>query len=104
MQARISDEYTRPMPSDRRTTLRSGPDETSIQAPGKLNHAHIKELFLLHQGKADGQVKPLDVESLAKKFSVDVELLRRVLHHTTLVYYEQPVRSSTAQVPEKKVQ
>jgi hypothetical protein len=92
------------MPTDRHTTLLSGPDEDSRESPGTLNHAHIRELFLLYQGKADGQEKPMDVESLAKKFSVDVELLRKVLRHTTLVHFEAPVASSTAQDVDKVAQ
>ncbi|CAM6128195.1 unnamed protein product [Calypogeia fissa] len=97
-------EYSRPMPADRHTTLLTGPDEDRIHSPGTLNHAHIRELFLLYQGKADDQEKPMDVESLAAKFNVDVDLLKRVLCYNSLVHFEKPVQSNTAEVTQTVLQ
>lgn len=101
--ATIKEEYTRPMPADRHTTLLTGPDEDSIKSPGTLNHAHIREVFLLHRGRAIRQER-MDVESLATKFNVDGGLLRRILHYNALVYYEKPAQSKTALVPDNVIQ
>ncbi|CAM6097467.1 unnamed protein product [Calypogeia fissa] len=100
----IKEEYSRPMPADRHTTLLTGPDEDRIHSPGTLNHAHIRELFLLYQGKADDQDKPMDVGSLAAKFNVDVDLLKRVLRYNSLVHFEKPVQSNTAEVTQTVLQ
>lgn len=67
-------------------------------AAGTLNIAGIQEALRLYQGLGEGQEKPLDVKTLAAKFDVDVVLLEKVLHYTSL-----PVPSQKSQNRAKKL-
>jgi hypothetical protein len=61
-------ECTRPKLTNQRTyALTGGPDEEYIVAPGTLNPALIREVFLLYLGQVAGQQKPWDAQYLAIK-------------------------------------
>jgi hypothetical protein len=79
-------EYRRLKPTNRHTSALTGPDEERIVAPGTLNLAQIHELFHLYQqAQVEGQQeKPVDTQFLAQKFNVDVVLLEKVLHFSSL--------------------
>ncbi|KAL3690135.1 hypothetical protein R1sor_016444 [Riccia sorocarpa] len=79
----VTEESTRPKPTDRHTTLQSGPDEETVMAAGTLNVKQIREVFLLYQ--EDGK----DVQSIAEQYKVDPELLKRVFKHTSLALSAQ---------------
>lgn len=83
VQAVVTEELTRPMPMDRHTTLLSGPDEDTVIAAGSLNLKQIREIFILYQEQG------MNEESIAKKFNVDAELLKRIFRHTSLVVPDQ---------------
>ncbi|KAJ7554570.1 hypothetical protein O6H91_06G145900 [Diphasiastrum complanatum] len=83
-EAEITAEYRRPKPVNRHTSAATGPDDDIPVNPGTLNLRQLRELFLLYQGQADGQEKPLDFETLAKKYKLDVVLVEKMLRHTAL--------------------
>jgi hypothetical protein len=85
-QAHEAAEYRRPKPTNRHTSALTGPDEERIVAPGTLNLAQIHELFHLYQqAQVEGQQeKPVDTQLLAQKFNVDLVLLEKVLHFSSL--------------------
>ncbi|KAL2632198.1 hypothetical protein R1flu_016884 [Riccia fluitans] len=79
----VTEESTRPKPTDRHTTLQSGPDEESVIAAGTLNMKQIREVFLLYQEQGK------NIQSIAEEYNLDHELLKRVFKHTSLALSDQ---------------
>lgn len=96
--AHVTAEFRRLKPANRHTSAATGPDEENVVGAGTLNIAGIQEALRLYQGLGEGQEKPLDVKTLAAKFNVDVVLLEKVLHYTSL-----PVPSQKSQSPAQKL-
>ncbi|KAF8387808.1 hypothetical protein HHK36_026466 [Tetracentron sinense] len=82
--ASVMERYTRPMPKLRNTKPESGWDEEKPVPPGTLNVAQLRQVILLHQGKANDHHGSMDARQIAEKFRVDVVQVQRILQFLSL--------------------
>ncbi|EEF45517.1 conserved hypothetical protein [Ricinus communis] len=83
-EAAVVERYNRPMPKLRNTTLDSARYEERPAPPGTLNVAQLRQIMLLHQGKADGQNAPIDIHQIAEKFRLEVAQVQQILEFVSL--------------------
>ncbi|XP_031496461.1 uncharacterized protein LOC116261754 [Nymphaea colorata] len=83
-EASVVQRYNRPMPKLRDTKPGAGYDEQKAVPPGTLNIAKLRQVFLFHEGKADGQSRPMDAKAIAETLKIDVVHVQRVLQHLSL--------------------
>ncbi|GFY85102.1 hypothetical protein Acr_03g0018760 [Actinidia rufa] len=72
--ASVVESDKRPLPRLRNTTAESGRYKERPVPPGTLNVAQVRHILLLHQGKANDHIGPMDVLQIADKFRVDVHI------------------------------
>lgn len=72
------------MPKLRDTKPGAGYDEERAVPPGTLNVAKLRQVFLLHEGKADGQSRAMDAKAIAETLKIDVVHVERILKHLSL--------------------
>lgn len=94
--------HKRPLPTNRHSTF--GAKEDSIVAPGTLNVAHIRQMFLLYQGLAEGEKKTMDARALAEKYNVDFALLQKVLQFYAIPEKRNGSKTVTSDVGLKSMQ
>lgn len=78
------EKYKRPLPKLRNTTPDSSGYEERPAPLGTLNVAQIRQIILLHQGKADDHDGPMDIPQIAKRFNVDAVQVHRIIQFTAL--------------------
>ncbi|XP_030545676.2 uncharacterized protein LOC115751808 [Rhodamnia argentea] len=83
-EAYVVEKYNRPMPKLRNTKPDSGRYEERPVPEGTLNVAQVRQIILLHQGKADDHSGPMDVQRIAEKFRVDVSQVQKILQFVSL--------------------
>ncbi|XP_050374138.1 uncharacterized protein LOC126791716 [Argentina anserina] len=83
-EAHVVDKYNRPLPKLRDTKPDSGRFEERAAPPGTLNVAQLRHIILLHQGKAEDHNGPMEVQTIAEKFQVDVAEVRRIVQFVSL--------------------
>ncbi|KAF8017241.1 hypothetical protein BT93_H2434 [Corymbia citriodora subsp. variegata] len=83
-EAFVVEKYKRPMPKLRNTKPDSGRFEERPVPEGTLNVAQVRQIILLHQGKADDHDSPMDVQQIAEKFRVDVARVEKILQFVSL--------------------
>ncbi|XWS53638.1 hypothetical protein CRYUN_Cryun10bG0017900 [Craigia yunnanensis] len=83
-EALVAENPNRPLPKLRNTTSESGRYEERPAPPGTLNVKQLRDIMLLHQGKADDHDGPMDVQQIAKKFNLDVAQVQRILQFMSL--------------------
>ncbi|CAN6468144.1 unnamed protein product [Victoria cruziana] len=83
-EASVVERYNRPMPKLRDTKPGAGYDEERAVPPGTLNVAKLRQVFLLHEGKADGQSRAMDAKAIAETLKIDVVHVERILKHLSL--------------------
>ena len=79
----MGERYDRPMPKLRNTKPDSGYEETPAP-PGTLNVAQLRQIILLHQGKAADHEGPMDIQQIAEKFQVDVVQVQRIVQFLSM--------------------
>ncbi|XWS39046.1 hypothetical protein CRYUN_Cryun18bG0016400 [Craigia yunnanensis] len=82
--ALVAKNPSRPMPKLRNTTPESGRYEERPAPPGTLNVKQLRDIMLLHQGKADDHDGPMDAQQIAEKFRLDVAQVQRILQFMSL--------------------
>lgn len=87
--------HRRPLPSNRHTSVGTGPSEDFIVAPGTLNLAHIRQMLSSYQGLAESDERHLDGQALAKKYNVDAALLEKVLQFCEIPEKKEELKSPT---------
>lgn len=75
---------SRPLPKLRNTNPESGRYEERPAPPGTLNVKQLRDIMLLHQGKADDHNGPMDIQQIAEKFRLDVAQVQRILQFMSL--------------------
>ncbi|XP_052190207.1 uncharacterized protein LOC127799944 [Diospyros lotus] len=83
-EASVVEQYRRPLPKLRNTTVESTRYEERPAPAGTLNVAQLRHIMLLHQGKADDHNGPMDVQQIAEKFRVDVVHVQKILQSVSL--------------------
>ncbi|CAA2985399.1 uncharacterized protein LOC111393603 [Olea europaea subsp. europaea] len=83
-EAFLVEKYKRPLPKLRNTTLDSSRYEELPAPPGTLNVAQIRQIILLHQGKADDHDGPMNIPQIAERFHVDAAQVQRIIQFTAL--------------------
>ncbi|KAF5465495.1 hypothetical protein F2P56_015501 [Juglans regia] len=83
-EASVVERYNKPMPKLRNTKPDSGSYEDRPAPPGSLNVTQLRHIILLHQGKADDNEGPMNVQQIAEKFRVDVAQVERILQSLSL--------------------
>ncbi|XP_043718844.1 uncharacterized protein LOC122666829 [Telopea speciosissima] len=83
-EAFVAEKYSRPMPKLRDTKPGSGRYEETPVPPGTLNVAQLRQIILLHEGKADDHDGPMDIHQIAKNFRVDTEQVQKILQFLSL--------------------
>lgn len=83
-QAHVVEKYNRPLPKLRSTRPDSGSFEQRPVPAGTLNAAQLRQVILLHQGKAEDHTGPMDARQIAEKFRVDVAEIERILRFVSL--------------------
>ncbi|KAL2459637.1 hypothetical protein Fot_54381 [Forsythia ovata] len=83
-EAALVEKYKRPLPKLRNTTPESSRYEEKPAPPGTLNVAQIRQIILLHQGKADDHDGPMDIPQIAKRFRIDAVQVQRIIQFTAL--------------------
>ncbi|XP_057430231.1 uncharacterized protein LOC130723268 [Lotus japonicus] len=78
-EAFLVEKYRRPMPRLRNTKPDSGGYEERPVPTGTLNVAQLRQIILLHNGKAEDHNGPMDAHQIAEKFQVDVVQIQRIL-------------------------
>ncbi|KAM7255991.1 hypothetical protein ACFE04_011732 [Oxalis oulophora] len=87
---------SRPMPKLRNTTTETGRYEGRPAPPGTLNVAQLKHIMLLHQGKADDHVGPMEAHQIAAKYRLDVAVVQNILQFQSLPP-EEPTKQKNYQ-------
>lgn len=67
------------MPKLRNTKPNSGRYEERPVPAGTLNVAQLRQIILLHEGKAADHNGPMDVNQIAEKFRVNVVEIQKIL-------------------------
>ncbi|XP_077240109.1 dynein beta chain, ciliary protein [Tasmannia lanceolata] len=83
-EALIVERDKRPMPKLRSTREDAIQHEQKPVPSGTLNLTQVKQILLLHQGKADDHDGPMDAHGIAEKFRVDIEHVQRILQFVSL--------------------
>ncbi|XP_042517452.1 uncharacterized protein LOC122091521 [Macadamia integrifolia] len=83
-EAFVVERYNRPLPKLRDTKPGSGQYEENSVPPGTLNVAQLRQIILLHEGKADVHDGPMDIDQIAKKFRVETLEIQRILQFLSL--------------------
>ncbi|XP_042476466.1 uncharacterized protein LOC122058079 [Macadamia integrifolia] len=83
-EAFVVEKYNRPMPKLRDTKPGSGRYEETSVPPGTLNVAQLRQIILLHEGKADDHDGPMDIHQIAEKFRLDTGQVQRILQFLSL--------------------
>ncbi|KAI6693062.1 hypothetical protein NL676_020772 [Syzygium grande] len=83
-EAFVVEKYNRPMPKLRNTKPDSGRYEERPVPQGTLNVAQVRQIILLHQGKADDHSGPMGIQQIAEKFRVDVTHVQKILQFVSL--------------------
>ncbi|XP_022849305.1 uncharacterized protein LOC111371508 [Olea europaea var. sylvestris] len=83
-EASLVEKYKRPLPKLRNMTPDSSGYEERPAPLGTLNVAQIRQIILLHQGKADDHDGPMDIPQIAKRFNVDAVQVQRIIQFTAL--------------------
>ncbi|KAL6971297.1 hypothetical protein U1Q18_030976 [Sarracenia purpurea var. burkii] len=83
-EASVVDKYQKPLPKLRNTTVDSGRYEERPVPAGTLNVAQLRQIILLHQGKAPDHNGPMDAHQIAEKFRVDVVHIQKILRSISL--------------------
>lgn len=83
-EAFVVEKYNRPMPKLRNTKPDSGRYEERPVPEGTLNIAQVRQIILLHQGKADNHDGPMDIQQIAENFRVDVARVQKILQFVSL--------------------
>lgn len=84
MQAGIVERHSKPMPKLRSSRAEEGDDLQKPLPPGTLSIVQIREIILLHQGKAEGRQGPMDVQDIAKKFGVEAMHVQQIIQFMSL--------------------
>ncbi|KAK8571984.1 hypothetical protein V6N13_047611 [Hibiscus sabdariffa] len=83
-EAFVPENPSRPLPKLRNTTPESGRYEERPAPPGTLNVKQLQHIMLLHQGKADDNDGPMDVNRIAEKFKLDATQVQTILQFISL--------------------
>lgn len=83
-EALVAEIPSRPLPKLRNTNPESGRYEERPAPPGTLNVKQLRDIMLLHQGKADDHNGPMDIQQIAEKFRLDVAQVQRILQFMSL--------------------
>lgn len=89
------EKYDRALPKLRNTTSESSRYEERPAPPGTLNVAQIREIILLHQGRADYHKGPMDINQIAQRFRVDATQVQRILQFVSLPPEDTSKKRST---------
>lgn len=76
--------YTRSLPKLRSSTAEPGASEQKPLPPGTLSIEHVRQIILLHQGKAEDHPSKMDVQDIAKQYGVDVEHVQQIIQFMSL--------------------
>ncbi|XP_009619493.1 uncharacterized protein [Nicotiana tomentosiformis] len=94
-EASVVEKYDRALPKLRNTTSESSRYEERPAPPGTLNVAQIREIILLHQGRADYHKGPMDINQIAQRFRVDAAQVQRILQFVSLPPEDTSKKRST---------
>ncbi|KAF9614736.1 hypothetical protein IFM89_020569 [Coptis chinensis] len=83
-EAFVVEKYDRPMPKLRNTKPESNYYEGQPAPPGTLNVAQLRQMLLLHQGKAKDHDGPMDVQQIAERFQIDMLQVQKILQFVSL--------------------
>lgn len=83
MQAFIVEKYNRPMPKLR--TSKAEADGQKPIPPGTLTAVQVQEIILLYQGKSSEHQGKMQVDEIAKKFSIDAIQVQRIVQFISLL-------------------
>ncbi|XP_004487885.1 uncharacterized protein [Cicer arietinum] len=78
-EASLVEKSNRSMPKLRNTKPNSGRYEERPVPAGTLNVAQLRQIILLHEGKAADHNGPMDVNQIAEKFRVNVVEIQKIL-------------------------
>lgn len=76
--------YGRPMPKLRDTNISSSKYEDRPAPPGTLNVAQMRQIILLHEGKADDHDGPMGLHQIAERYNVSVAQIQTILQFLSL--------------------
>eukprot|EP00252_Welwitschia_mirabilis_P022435 TRINITY_DN6067_c1_g1_i1.p1 TRINITY_DN6067_c1_g1~~TRINITY_DN6067_c1_g1_i1.p1 ORF type:complete len:190 (+),score=55.36 TRINITY_DN6067_c1_g1_i1:255-824(+) len=79
---------TRPLPKKR--TPEAGGEKSAVLPPGTIDVPRLRQILLLHEGKAENQKLPLDADSIAEKYQLDVLVVQKLLNYVSLAVPVEP--------------
>ncbi|KAH7676722.1 hypothetical protein IHE45_07G036000 [Dioscorea alata] len=82
-EAFIVEKYNRPMPKLR--TSKAEADGQKPIPPGTLTAVQVQEIILLYQGKSSEHQGKMQVDEIAKKFSIDAIQVQRIVQFISLL-------------------
>jgi len=83
-EASVVPKYNRPLPKLRKTSVNTGSGEDKILVAGTFTVPQLRQILLLHEGKAENQEKPMDAKGIAERFQLDVLVVQKILHYVSL--------------------
>ncbi|KAG6508968.1 hypothetical protein ZIOFF_034351 [Zingiber officinale] len=83
-EAIVRERYTRSLPKLRSSRAEPGASEQNTLPPGTLSIEHVRQIILLHQGKAEDHSGKMDVQDIAKRYGVDVEHVQQIIQFMSL--------------------
>uniref|UniRef100_A0A9I9DN05 Uncharacterized protein n=1 Tax=Cucumis melo TaxID=3656 RepID=A0A9I9DN05_CUCME len=83
-EASVVERYGRPMPKLRDTNIKSSKYEDRPAPPGTLNVAQMRQIILLHEGKADDHDGPMGPHQIAERYNVSVAQIQTILQFLSL--------------------
>ncbi|RZR99893.1 hypothetical protein BHM03_00029518, partial [Ensete ventricosum] len=82
--AGIVERYNRPMPKLRSSREEAGASGQKPLPPGTLSVEQVRQIILLHQGKAVEHPGPMDIQDIANKFGVDAAQVQQITRFMSL--------------------
>ncbi|KAJ8490335.1 hypothetical protein OPV22_012056 [Ensete ventricosum] len=83
-EAGIVERYNRPMPKLRSSREEAGASGQKPLPPGTLSVEQVRQIILLHQGKAVEHPGPMDIQDIANKFGVDAAQVQQITRFMSL--------------------
>ncbi|WOL18868.1 hypothetical protein Cni_G27665 [Canna indica] len=83
-EAGIVERYNRPMPKLRTSSEQAGASGHKQLPPGTLSIEHVRQIILLHQGKAEDHTRSMGIQDIAKKFGVDAAHVQEIIKFVSL--------------------
>lgn len=82
--AAVVPKYNRPLPKLRKTSVDTSSGGEKTLAPGTFTVAQLRQMLLLHEGKAENQEKPMDPKGIADRVQLDVRVVQKIIHYVSL--------------------